>query len=138
MYDEQATRHLTMPRDLESEKATLQGMPPLTKSPAQDSPSVDEQDTGDRLMRDMQKGRQRDELHPLVQTLNPSYIDSCVKLEEATFPEDQRGSREKVSHPQSLPRLPLAACAIAHLPLLCTAASCSVQPSVAPITCICH
>lgn len=47
-------------------------------------------------MHDMQKGRQRDELHPLVQTLNPSYIDSCVKLEDAAFPEGQRGSREKV------------------------------------------
>ncbi|KAK7726266.1 hypothetical protein SLS57_003352 [Botryosphaeria dothidea] len=86
-----------MPRDLESEKATLAGLPPLTKSPAQDSEgaSVDNRDPGDKLMHDMQKGRQRDELHPLVQTLNPSYIDSCVKLEDAAFPEGQRGSREK-------------------------------------------
>ncbi|OMP87233.1 Polyamine N-acetyltransferase 1 [Diplodia seriata] len=101
-----------MPRDLESEKVrpewqartrrradapqmTLAGLPPLTKSPAQDNASVDDKDPGDKLMHDMQKGRQRDELHPLVQTLNPSYIDDCVKLENAAFAEGQRGSREK-------------------------------------------
>lgn len=84
-----------MPRDLESEKATLAGLPPLTKSPAQDHDGAADRDPGDKLLKDMQKGQSRDQLHPLVQTLNPSYIDGCAKLEAAAFPADQAASREK-------------------------------------------
>ena len=35
-------------------------------------------------------------LHPYVQTLSISDLESCVALENATFPEHERCSREKV------------------------------------------
>lgn len=37
------------------------------------------------------------DLHPYVQTLSLSDVDSCVALENATFPEHERCSREKVN-----------------------------------------
>lgn len=36
------------------------------------------------------------ELHPYVQTLALADLDSCVSLEEAAFPIEERASREKV------------------------------------------
>lgn len=35
-------------------------------------------------------------LHPYVQTLSLSDLESCIALENATFPEHERCSREKV------------------------------------------
>lgn len=37
------------------------------------------------------------DLHPYVQILSLSDVDSCVALENATFPENERCSREKVN-----------------------------------------
>lgn len=37
------------------------------------------------------------DLHPYVQTLSVSNLDSCVALENATFAEEERCSREKVN-----------------------------------------
>ena len=36
------------------------------------------------------------DLHPYVQTLSLSNLESCVALENAVFPEEERCSREKV------------------------------------------
>ena len=44
-----------------------------------------------------QRNEKRDELHPYTQTLTLNDIESCVRLEEATFPPNERCSREKVS-----------------------------------------
>lgn len=41
------------------------------------------------------------DLHPYVQTLSLSHLDSCVALENAVFPEEERCSREKVGPPPS-------------------------------------
>lgn len=40
----------------------------------------------------------RNDLHPYVQTLSLADVDSCVAMENAAFPEQERCSREKVSH----------------------------------------
>jgi hypothetical protein len=37
-----------------------------------------------------------DNLHPFTQVLSVSNVDDCVKLENETFPESERCSREKV------------------------------------------
>jgi hypothetical protein len=106
------TQSTTMPRDLEAiaKEDNLQGMPPITKSPD----TLDEEDRPPRGMTliDMedeeaminalsQRNEKRDELHPYTQTLKESDIESCVKLEEATFPENERCTREKVSQKSS-------------------------------------
>ena len=39
---------------------------------------------------------QRNDMHPYVQTLSISNLESCVALENAVFPEEERCSREKV------------------------------------------
>ena len=39
----------------------------------------------------------RDDLHPYTQSLSINDIDSCTKLEEETFPPNERATREKVS-----------------------------------------
>lgn len=39
---------------------------------------------------------ERNDLHPYVQTLSLSDLESCVALENAVFPEEERCSREKV------------------------------------------
>ena len=42
------------------------------------------------------KINQRNGMHPYVQTLSISNLESCVALENAVFPEEERCSREKV------------------------------------------
>lgn len=48
------------------------------------------------LSEGMKKAEKRNDLHPYVTTLSLDDVESCVKLEEATFPEHERCSREKV------------------------------------------
>lgn len=43
--------------------------------------------------------RTKNDLHPYVQTLSLADLESCVALENAAFPEEERCSREKVSEP---------------------------------------
>lgn len=43
--------------------------------------------------------RTMNDMHPYVQTLSLSDLESCVALENAAFPEEERCSREKVSEP---------------------------------------
>ena len=42
------------------------------------------------------KINQRNDIHPYVQTLSISNLESCVALENTVFPEEERCSREKV------------------------------------------
>lgn len=43
--------------------------------------------------------RTKNDLHPYVQTLSLADLESCVALENAAFPEEERCSREKVREP---------------------------------------
>jgi len=102
-----------MPRDLETEAVTLDGMAPLTKDATHETeseaepsygddetygmPGLSREYSGDLLMHDMQKESMRDQLHPYQRILTLSDVDSCVQLEEATFPPQERCTREKVS-----------------------------------------
>lgn len=56
----------------------------------------------DKISRDMDKQDHLAEIKPYVQTLTVSDIDSAVKLEDATFPPEERATREKVFVPPSL------------------------------------
>lgn len=101
-----------MPRDLSSllNEDTLNGMPGLTRSDdeGQDlgrAGPVDPHDDDDNFITELsQRNEKRDVLHPYTQTLSLSDIESCVRLEEATFPPQERCTREKVS--PSLPTAP--------------------------------
>lgn len=42
------------------------------------------------------KANEKNNLHPYVQTLSQSDLESCLALENAVFPEHERCSREKV------------------------------------------
>jgi hypothetical protein len=50
----------------------------------------------DALAKTMEQEEQRSQLHPWIQLLSMHDLESCLKLEEATFPPNQRCSREKV------------------------------------------
>lgn len=78
-----------MPRDLESERQTLDEMPALSKETAHD------QDDPQRSNDDA-KPRPPDSLHPYVETLNLKHVDSLSKLESLAFPPNEACSREKV------------------------------------------
>lgn len=94
-----------MPRDLEAlaKEDSLQGMPAITKSPetmedSSNRPTLIDMDDEEHMINQLsQRNDKRDELHPYTQTLKESDIESCVTLEEATFPENERCTREKVS-----------------------------------------
>lgn len=103
-----------MPRDLTSPEAKSE--PLLTASPdsqtsAGDTKAIDQDGyseftihggsyrsntTSEQLGADK---KNLSDLHPHVQTLSLSDVDICVALENATFPEPERCSREKVSYP---------------------------------------
>jgi hypothetical protein len=61
----------------------------------------------DKISRDMEKQDHLAEIKPYVQTLTTSDIDSAVKLEDATFPPEERATREKVFVPPSMHFVPL-------------------------------
>lgn len=114
-----------MPRDLESERATLENLPPLSTAPRIGSPPISaapsdpidipqppptslnladgqmEGDPGDKIMLDLQREDSRSQLHPYAQTLTVSDVDSCTRLEAAAFAEGLRCTREKVGPPHS-------------------------------------
>jgi hypothetical protein len=94
-----------MPRDLEAiaKEDTLQGMAPITKSPEtmedKDKMTLIDMDDEEAMINALsQRNEKRDELHPYTQTLSLTDVESCVQLEEATFPPHERCTREKVSH----------------------------------------
>lgn len=50
-----------------------------------------------QMLRDSRaRADDRNELHPYVQTLSLSNLESCVALEEAIFPPQERCTTEKV------------------------------------------
>lgn len=53
------------------------------------------QDVG-TLDKNRQKAEERHSWHPYIQTLTESDIESCINLENAAFPEQERCTREKV------------------------------------------
>lgn len=55
-----------------------------------------------RVPKPAKKGTPKDHLHPFVQTLSKDDVESCVALENASFPENERCSREKVFSLRSL------------------------------------
>ncbi len=99
-----------MPRDLAAltRESTLNDMPALTKSPNDVEDSSGRQASKDNGQEDSQpqegllfsqlaqRNEKRDELHPYVQTLSPSDVESCTRLEEEAFPPNERATREKV------------------------------------------
>ncbi|KAK3680802.1 hypothetical protein LTR37_021044 [Vermiconidia calcicola] len=92
-----------MPRDLEAltSEDTVQGLPELSKSPEEmvDRKGLTEaEDERSMLNALSQRNEKRDELHPYTQSLTLSDIESCVRLEEATFPENERCTREKFQY----------------------------------------
>jgi len=80
-----------MPRELQP---TSDSLPELTKAP---TPKEEPRSGGllDAILG--QSNEKRDNLHPYTQSLTTSDIESCIKVEEATFPPNERCSREKVS-----------------------------------------
>ena len=63
-----------------------------------ESREQDVQQRGFRKSNNSGKGN----LHPYVQTLSISNLESCVALENAIFPEHERCSREKVPSTHSI------------------------------------
>ena len=51
-----------------------------------------------QLSTSLRTGTEKANLHPYVQALSIADLESCLALEEACFPEGERGSREKVGH----------------------------------------
>lgn len=93
-----------MPRDLSSiaNDRTLQDMSSLSKVVDQDysyEERMSERDEDKMVAVLSQRVKQLDELFPYTQTLSVSNIESCVVLENAAFPPEERASREKVSLP---------------------------------------
>ncbi|KAH0294141.1 polyamine acetyltransferase, variant, partial [Aureobasidium sp. EXF-3399] len=52
----------------------------------------------DKISRDMDKQDHLAEIKPYVQTLTVSDVDSALKLEDATFPPEERATREKFEY----------------------------------------
>jgi hypothetical protein len=94
-----------MPRDLTElvKQDALSNMSPLDRSDAVQQPSKPQQ--GSTFAEMAAKNSKRDDLHPYTQTLTLSDVESCVILEEAAFPPQERATREKVSQPLLFPRL---------------------------------
>ncbi|EME79566.1 uncharacterized protein MYCFIDRAFT_199290 [Pseudocercospora fijiensis CIRAD86] len=94
-----------MPRDLSRlvDHDTLSGMSGLSRAGDDDDEQdieragpVDAHDDDDSFITELsQRNEKRDELHPYTQTLSLSDVESCVRLEEATFPPQERCTREK-------------------------------------------
>ncbi|KAI9699150.1 MAG: hypothetical protein M1820_007229 [Bogoriella megaspora] len=86
-----------MPRDFLADKDPLKSMPPLQQFPVNltDVTSSGE-DAGSEEA--LEKANKRGSLHPYIQMLTDQDIESCLKLEEATFPQHQRCSREKFAY----------------------------------------
>lgn len=102
-----------MPRDLSGteEQRTLTASPETqTPRPASETSDPDFQpgNNGFTIIRDgsedrdiqvsntLRKGAEKRNLHPHVQILSVSDLEAVVALENAAFPENERGSREKV------------------------------------------
>nr|POF00927.1 hypothetical protein CFP56_20875 [Quercus suber] len=95
-----------MPRDLATlaTQDSSSSMPEITKSPeafddhsSSSSAAGAEHDEPSLEAGSLHQDSKRDELHPYVQGLTESDVDSCTLLEEQAFPPQERCTREKVS-----------------------------------------
>lgn len=96
-----------MPRDLLAERdGIVAEMPILEKSagstaqPPKDGLLASERKRSsnkDKIERDMDKQDAWAEIKPYTTSLGPSDVEGCVKLEDATFPPNERATRDKVS-----------------------------------------
>lgn len=99
-----------MPRDLHNQKneATLTASPE-SQTHAEDLLATDQSGYNEFTIHHQDEtlifgntrsgkanGQDLSDLHPYVQTLSLTDVESCVALENATFPENERCSREKV------------------------------------------
>lgn len=85
---------LTLTRSPESQAATTSSQggfnePSIDKDAQSLTPAAQLRNKGANISA-------RNDLHPYVQTLSLADVDSCVALENAAFPENERCSREKV------------------------------------------
>ncbi|KAF2113329.1 hypothetical protein BDV96DRAFT_496268 [Lophiotrema nucula] len=89
-----------MPRDLESEKATLEGMPPLSKEPDARSPLDSDPLPLYRIPTSFVEDRfkRMKDLHPYALLLNRDDIEESDWLEHACFEPHEAASREKVGY----------------------------------------
>lgn len=128
-----------MPTDLDAlaKDQAVKDMSPLdrTENPADSTKdklptqvSSNEPDQANMFAAQGQQNAKRDNVHPYTQTLTLSDVESCVILEEAAFPPQERATREKVSLSFSFPFLP----GLRHSS---RADSCQ---NVLPVTCPCH
>ena len=87
-----------MPRDL-SREAPSKDPPPEDQEPELERDSSNDGLEDESILASImsQQNEKRDALHPYVQTLSLSDVESCVRLEEETFPPQERCTREKVS-----------------------------------------
>lgn len=88
-----------MPRDLQSLKEDSQPGGSVTNEQTT-SPSPMSQEDENSMVKKISETHgksKRDELHPYTQSLTINDIESCTKLEEATFPPEERCTKEKVS-----------------------------------------
>lgn len=92
-----------MPRDLESEKATIEGLPPLSKDP--DTHTSDSASSPDAEPLPLyripttfldERFTRMAPLHPYVMLLNQDDLDDCDWLEHTAFDPIEAASREKV------------------------------------------
>lgn len=96
-----------MPRDLTelAKDAVVEKMSPLDRTDNANGDSVQQPAVGDKPVQgtmfaaQAQINSKRDDLHPYTQTLTLNDVESCVILEEAAFPPQERATREKVSQP---------------------------------------
>lgn len=99
-----------MPRDLFPQRSAEEAQ--VSKNPEQQTPEssnearenegyneftiYSESYDKDQLSAGMKKAEKRNDLHPYVTTLSLADVESCIRLEDASFPEHERCSREKV------------------------------------------
>lgn len=106
MHTNQSIFAANMPRDLsllsQATENTLQSMTQLSSQnkEAESNMTADhdqDSDTTEYMDELGQSNARRDPLHPYTQTLSLSDIESCIRLEDAAFPSQERCTREKVS-----------------------------------------
>lgn len=89
-----------MPRDLSAlTEDAINKMSPLDRSDKPTGDLPDKPVQGTMFGAQAQKNSKRDNVHPYTQTLTLNDVESCVVLEEAAFPPQERATREKVSQP---------------------------------------
>jgi len=92
-----------MPRDLTElvKQDAISNMSPLDRTQKSDSDAVQQPSKpqqGYTFAEMAHNTSKRDDLHPYTQTLTLSDVESCVILEEAAFPPQERATREKFQY----------------------------------------